>query len=125
MPRRAALLSLSLLALGFTPARGADEANAEAPREADAPLDWHQIGRDAKYVFGRPANLDTAGWVRLGAGVGTGAALYLVRDEARDFALEHGGERWESRLDNARLMGRLVTPLLTAGGFYLAGAARD
>jgi hypothetical protein len=122
-----------LLACPGTPARGADRVDAPADvaaqtgatREADAPLDWHQIGRDAKYVFGRPANLDTAGWVRLGAGVGTGAALYLVRDEARDFALEHGGERWDSVLDGARLMGRLATPLLAAGAFSLAGAVRD
>lgn len=92
---------------------------------ADAPLDWRQIGRDARYVFGRPAHLDTAGWVRLGAGVGVGASLYLVRDEARDFVLDHGGERYDGVLDDARLMGRLATPLLAAGGFYLAGLARD
>ena len=98
---------------------------ANDPLAADAPLDWRQIGRDARYVFGRPAHLDTAGWVRLGVGVGAGASLYLVRDEARDVALEHGGERWDDLLDDARLMGRLATPLLAAGGFYLAGLARD
>ena len=94
------------------------------PLAADAPLDWRQIGRDARYVFGRPAHLDTAGWVRLGVGVGAGASLYLVRDEARDFVLDHGGERWDGVLDDARIMGRLATPLVAAGGFYLAGLAR-
>ena len=103
--------------------RAADAA--QDVRAADAPLDWRQIGRDARYVFGRPAHLDRAGWVRLSAGIGAGASLYLVRDEARDFALEHGGERWDNVLDGARNMGKLATPLLAAGGFYLAGLARD
>ena len=127
------VIAIAFLACTLAPARADDEADATPSREAeatplrepDAPLDWRQIGRDAKYVFGRPGNLDAAGWVRLGTGVGAGAALYLVRDEARDFALEHGGERWDSLLDNARLMGRLATPLLVAGAFSLAGAARD
>jgi len=132
MTHRGAAALLSVLALApaaSVPARCEEKAAvapvATAPPPADAPLDWKQIGRDAKYVFGRPANLDTAGWVRFGAGVGTGAALYLVRDEARDFALEHGDDHWDQLLDNARLMGRLATPLLAAGGFFLAGMARD
>jgi hypothetical protein len=128
-----------VLSLGFgfgaTVARAEDTvASAErdeapsahaAPPPADAPLGWKQIGHDARYVFTRPAQLDTAGWVRLGAGVGTGAALYLVRDEARDFVQEHGDDHWDQLLDDARLMGRLATPLLAAGGFWLGGVARD
>jgi hypothetical protein len=121
-------LTGAILGLPVAVARAAevphDPPAGEEARAADAPLDWRQIGRDARYVFGRPAHLDRAGWVRLGAGVGTGASLYLVRDEARDFALEHGGERWDDVLDGARNMGKLATPLLAAGGFYLAGLAR-
>jgi len=129
--RCAVILALSLgLGVGSTVARAEDPPAgaappSEAPPPADAPLGWKQIGHDAKYVFSRPAHLDTAGWVRLGAGVGTGAALYLVRDEARDFVQEHGDEHWDQLLDNARLMGRLATPLLAAGGFWLGGVARD
>ena len=119
-------------AVPATGARASEASGAQASEAAeapdllasDAPLDWRQIGRDARYVFGRPAHLDTAGWVRLGAGVGTGAALYLVRDEARDFVLDHGSERVDGVLDDARIMGRLATPLAAAGGFYLAGLVR-
>jgi hypothetical protein len=131
-PARSPFVAVVALGLGLfaTVARAGEPVAAEAqagasPPPADAPLGWRQIGQDAKYVFGRPAHLDTAGWVRLGTGVGAGAALYLVRDEARDFALEHGGDHWDQLLDNARLMGRLATPLLAAGGFWLGGVARD
>jgi hypothetical protein len=123
----ALLAGFSAVAVGAENAAAEPEASPAAPRDpraAEAPLDWRQIGRDARYVFGRPAHLDTAGWVRLGAGVGAGASLYLVRDEARDFVLDHGGERWDGVLDDARIMGRLATPLVAAGGFYLAGLAR-
>jgi hypothetical protein len=125
----AAALLLAVAAGPAAFASGEPAARADAApldeKAADAPLGWKQIGRDAKYVFTRPAHLDTAGWVRLGAGVGTGAALYLVRDEARDYVQEHGDEHWGHFLDDARTMGKLATPLLAAGGFYLAGMARD
>lgn len=126
--RRAPARGAAVLVLAIGSGLVASLARAQEPpadRAADAPLGWTQIGRDAQYVFTRPAHLDTAGWVRLGAGVGTGAALYLVRDEARDFVMEHGDDHWGQLLDNARVMGKLATPLLAAGGFYWAGVARD
>ncbi len=92
---------------------------------ADAPVTWRQVGRDAKYVFGRPAHLDGRGWTRLGVSIGIGAGLYAVRDEVRDFARDHDAQTPEGVLDGARLMGRTAAPLLVAGGFFIAGMARD
>jgi membrane-associated phospholipid phosphatase len=88
----------------------------------DAPLKWKQTGADAKYVFGRPAHLDGAGWAKLATGIGIGGALYAVRDDVRDFARDHYDETPGQVLDAARLMGRTATPLLVAAGFYAAGA---
>jgi membrane-associated phospholipid phosphatase len=92
---------------------------------ADAPVTWRQVGRDARYVFGRPAHLDGRGWTRLGVSLGIGAGLYAVRDDVRDFARDHYDQTPGGVLDGARLMGRTAAPLLLAGGFFIAGAAGD
>jgi hypothetical protein len=94
-------------------------------RPSDAPLTWGQVGADARYVFGRPAHLDGRGWLRFALAIGVGVSLYAVRDEARDFAQDHGSESVDQILDRARLMSRLATPLLVSGSFYLTGVARD
>ncbi len=95
------------------------------PPIADAPYGWRQVGDDFKYVFGRPAHLDRAGWQRFAWIVGTGVALYAVRKDARDFVLDHTNEGVNSFLDGARTMGKLGTPLAVSLGYYLAGVARD
>jgi len=101
------------------------ESKAAAAAPSDAPLTWTQVGADARYVFARPAHLDGKGWLRFALAIGVGASLYLVRDEARDFAQDHGSESADQILDRARLMSRTATPLLASAGFYLAGAAGD
>jgi len=98
------------------------ETAIRAIRPPDAPLTWARTGADAKYVFGRPAHLDRAGWTRLAAAIGVGGALYAVRDDVRDFARDHDDQTPGQVLDGARLMGRTATPLLVAAGFYAAGA---
>ncbi|HEV8120136.1 MAG TPA: hypothetical protein VGQ67_04010 [Candidatus Polarisedimenticolia bacterium] len=128
MRRRAAAFVLCSLAWGAV-ARADDAAPADPAASVtdgpDAPMSWRQIGADAYYVFGRPAHLDAAGWTRLSVGVGTGVALYAVRDEARDWSQEHGSADWDRFLNGARAaMGRSITPALASGVFYLVGKAR-
>jgi len=92
---------------------------------SDAPLEWRQVGRDARYVFGRPAHLDRAGWIKLGSVVGTAAALYLVRGDIRDWIQRNRTESMDKFLDAARTMGKLGTPLATSLGFAIVGKASD
>src|SRR5262249_32300123 len=77
------------------PARAAG-ATREPP---DAPLTWDQVGRDAKYVFSRPAHLDRKGWAKLAWAVGVGASLYLVREQTRDFIQDHHDDFSGNTLD--------------------------
>jgi hypothetical protein len=106
---------LALLACTVTLAPAAD---------SDAPLTWKQIGADARYVFTRPAHLDRSGWVKLGSVLGTGAALYVVRNDVRDRFVAVPPGAAEPILDDARLTSRAVVPLALASSFYLAGLAR-
>lgn len=133
-PRRAARGLAVIVALAVTlPPALAESPLAEPPssgspaagRPPDAPLTWSAVGADARYVFTRPAHLDRRGWLRFSLAIGIGASLYLVRDEVREFSMDHGGETVDEVLDRARLMSRLATPLLVSGGFYLAGVAGD
>src|SRR5262249_10233418 len=118
---RSIVVCLLVALATVAPARAAG-ATREPP---DAPLTWDQVGRDAKYVFSRPAHLDRKGWAKLAWAVGVGASLYLVREQTRDFIQDHhAGFRGNPR-DPARKMGSAVTPLATSLGFWIAGKARD
>jgi membrane-associated phospholipid phosphatase len=92
---------------------------------SDAPLSWAQTLQDGKYLFTRPAHMDGSGWMKLGIGVGVGAALYFVRTDVRDFADRHSGQVPTGFLYDVRYMARAATPVVAATGFWLAGAARD
>lgn len=98
---------------------------ARGPRDSDAPLTWSQVGRDETYLFTRPAHLDRRGWERFSWAIGIGASLYLVRHDARDFVQDHRTGTIDNVLDDARTMGKVATPFVTAGAFYLVGLGRD
>jgi len=100
-------------------------AASGARKSSDAPLDWAQVGRDAGYVFGRPAHLDRRGWAKLAWAVGIGASLYLVREQTRDFIQDHADQFHGGVLDAARKMGNAATPVAASLGFWIAGEARD
>ena len=120
------LLGIALLLLGpawtgICPAQEAETDRWSRVRPSDAPMDWRQIGRDARYVCGRPAHLDRSGWLKLGAVVGTGAALYLARDEVRDAVQRNRSGPRDRFLDDARTMGKLGTPFAAAKVGELVG----
>jgi len=91
----------------------------------DAPLTWTQVGKDAHYVFGRPAHLDRRGWAKVAWVVGIGASLYAVREDVRTYVQDHAGQFQGGVLNTARKMGNAATPLATSLGFWIAGEARD
>ncbi len=123
---RAALALLAVAVSGGPAARAAEEQTSTPTRRAaDAPLDWKQVGRDARYVFGRPFHLDRNGWAKVAWVMGTGAALYLVRDEVREAVQRNRSEGLDRFLQDVRTMGKGATVPAVSLGFYVAGAARD
>jgi membrane-associated phospholipid phosphatase len=120
------------MTLAGPPALAAEEPawplRGDAPaswQPSDAPLSWAQTLQDGKYLFTRPAHMDESGWMKLGIGVGVGAALYFVRTDVRDFADRHADRVPTGFLYDVRYMARAATPVVAATGFWLAGAARD
>jgi membrane-associated phospholipid phosphatase len=124
---RAVVLCLVVALAAAGSAQAADVGAAPPPdaKRPDAPLTWDQVGRDALYVFGRPAHLDRRGWAKVAWAVGIGASLYLVREDVRDFIQDHHDQISGQVLDAARKMGNAATPVATSLGFWIAGAARD
>lgn len=119
-----------MLLLLLLPARSARAAVSDfapgpdsAARDPDAPISWRQVGRDVRYVFGRPRHLDGAGWARFGGALGAGAALYLVRDEAQSAVQRNRSTSTDDRLDAIRSLTLGAVPL-AALGFCLTGLAR-
>jgi membrane-associated phospholipid phosphatase len=119
---RGAVLAFAVLAIGTGMSRAGE--SDDAGRAAEAPLDWRQIGRDARYVFGRPAHLDGRGWARLGAGVGSGVLLYGAREDAREIVERNRSTTLDDTLQTVHAMGKLAAVPATALGFYIVGKAR-
>jgi len=135
-PARAAILLALLLAsrsgaiaapgpTGEPEARagGEPEESAADPQAAEAPITWRQVGRDARYVFGRPWHLDADGWTRFGASLGVGAGLYLGREETRRAVQRNRSGSLDGFLNGARDVTLGAVPL-TALAFCLSGLAR-
>ncbi len=127
-PRFRSMAVLVLLVL--LPARaalgaegGAAPRRDIAARDPDAPISWRQVGRDVRYVFGRPWHLDDAGWVRFGGSLGAGAPLYLGREETRRAVQRSRSTSTDNLLDDARSATLGAVPLV-ALGFCLTGLAR-
>jgi membrane-associated phospholipid phosphatase len=121
--RRLVIVLLTAVLAPGLQARAEEEKKPFVP--PDAPLTWHQVGKDAEYVFGRPAHLDKRGWARVAWAVGVGASLYLVRDEVRNWVADHADQFPSSLLKEDRKMGSAATPVVTSLGFWIAGQARD
>lgn len=126
-PRNATALML-LIVLSASVARAEETTdgvrrNDDSARPAEAPISWRQVGRDARYVFGRPWHLDASGWTRFAVAMGAGASLYTVRDEARDAVQRNRSASLDNVLNGARAVTLGAVPL-AALGFCLAGLAR-
>ncbi len=129
--RRWAALPLALPCLllawlgiaGAPPARADDPPDHADKKGSEAPIGWAQVGRDARYLFGRPAHLDRKGWSKVAWTFGAGASLYLVRDEARDAAQRNRSDSLDTFLRDAHATGLAVVPAAMLG-FLLSGAAR-
>jgi hypothetical protein len=118
--RRLTPFLLLMMTLPFLPAKAGE--GAFEPR--DSPLTLKQVGKDAHYVFGRPAHLDRKGWAKVAWVVGIGASLY-VRGDVQTLIQDHADQFSGNVLNKARKMGNAATPVATSLGFWIAGEARD
>jgi hypothetical protein len=121
--RGTAAAACLVVALSGLPAGAAEREPAPPPEPADAPLTWSQVGRDARYLYTRPAHLDRKGWSKVAWTIGIGASLYLVRDEVREWAQERRSESRDDLLQAIRNMGKGASVPIVALGFYLSGTA--